>query len=401
MRVVVIGGGVIGVTSAYFLARAGHSVTLVERQPELAAECSFANGGQISAGHAVPWSSPAAPGQALRWVGRRNAPFALRLTADPAQWRWGLAFLRQCAPQQYRRNAKALLAMAHRSRVAFDRLLTDSGIAWQDSRTGILTIYRSRSALDAAIADLDLLHASGFQPEICDHERCRAVEPALPLDGQAIAGGIYIRDDRSGDAHSFSLALADACRDRGVAIVRGTEARLVIQNGRVVAVAGGGGEWRCDAVVLAAGVDSRILAAQAGIRLPIWPIKGYSVTVPIADERAAPRVSITDEARRVVISRLGSNLRAAGIAELGRNDSAIEPHRAQPVLDALGALFPRAVGDGAPSFWACLRPMTPDAQPLVGATRVRGLYVNTGHGHLGWTLAAASGESLASRLTTG
>lgn len=399
MKIIVLGAGLAGITSAWYLSAAGHAVTVVDRHDGPGEETSFANGGQISASHPEPWANPRAPGQILRWLGRKDAPLLFRPRADLAQWSWGLAFLRECLPARTRRNTAAIARLAVHSRVCLDALREQLGLDYDQSLRGILHTFFGAAEFAHAPAHAELLRGFGMRAEVCDVARCVQVEPALAETTVPLLGGLFAPDDESGDAHKFVRVLAQACAQAGVTFHYRTEARgLDVAQGRVIGVrlvdaAGTRGALVGDAYVLALGSYSGRLMARRGERLPVYPVKGYSVTLPAGP--GAPHVSITDESRRIVVSRLGERVRIAGTAELNGFNTEILESRCRPILARAQALFPRLGDDAQAEFWAGLRPTTPSNVPVIGASRIAGLYYNTGHGTLGWTLACGSAEQLA------
>jgi len=388
LRVAVLGAGVIGVSSAWYLARAGHQVTLVDRQPEAGMETSFANGGQISAGHAEPWARPSVLPKVLKWLGREDAPLLFRPRADAAQWLWGLRFAFECLPGRFERNARQLAGLASYSRQSLIELRTETGIQYHQLSKGILRFCTEQS-------DLDALAAHG---ETRTAAQCLAIEPALRNSTVPVLGGVYVPGDESGDAHEFTRQLAQQAEARGVRFLRQTTVQgLEIAAGRVAAALAGGKRLEADAFVVSLGSYSPLLLAHLGISIPVYPLKGYSITIPLSPQAAAgaPTVSLTDEAHKLVISRLGDRLRCAGTAELTGYDTSINVARCAAILKRIERLFPALAGAGEVKYWAGLRPATPNNVPLIGATRYGNLFLNTGHGTLGWTLAAGSGRALA------
>ena len=391
LKTIVMGAGVIGATTAYYLARAGHEVTVIDRQADVGLETSFANGGQISVAHPEPWAAPDVPLKLLEWLGKEDAPLIFRLRADPAMWAWGLRFLRNCTGRRRRLNTLRTLRLAAYSREVLTRLREQTGIAFDHRKEGILHVFRDPRELDKAVALVTLRREQGVAQETVDGKGCVRIEPALAAVIESLAGGIYAPDDESGDALLFTQALTRLCAEMGVDFrFRTVIAGLARDGDRVEAVVTDHGRLTADAYVLALGSYSPLLARGLGIRLPIYPVKGYSATLPITELGVVPTVGIIDEARRVVISRLGERLRVAGTAELAGYDARVNPARARAVLAAGLELFPNAGDADGATFWAGLRPMTPDGPPLIGATPYRNLFLNTGHGALGWTLACGS-----------
>lgn len=407
MKIVVVGAGIIGVTTAYELAERGHQVTLLDRREGAGLETSFANGGQLGASEVAPWAGPEVPGLVLRWLGRADAPFRLKLKADPEQWLWLLRFLTRCRASAREERILPNLGLALLTRARMDEMAArfeDEGapIAFDEGRTGILQIFHHARALKEASANIEKMRLAGLDQTVLSDRECVDLEPALGPSFQqgGIAGGIYCAGDRSGDAHKFTARLTERAQRMGVAFMSGAEVTNFETLGdRITGVRTRAWLFGADAVVLAAGVGTARLARLAGIRLPVYPLKGYSVTLPAKGD-AAPRVSLTDEARKIVISRLGNRLRTAGTAEVGGYDTEIEMPRARSVLAATVDLFPQMNEvAGAAEFWTGLRPMSSDGSPIIGqAGRFKNLYLNTGHGSLGWTLAAGSAAALADQV---
>lgn len=395
----VLGAGVVGVTSAWYLAQAGHEVLVVERRDAPAMETSFANGGQISAAHAEPWARPALVPKLLRWLGREDAPLLFRPRADWAQWAWGLRFLRECLPGRFERNCRALAGLAAYSRECLLALRDRTGIAYDQLSRGILHFATGARDFDALARSAEAARAFGIPREVMSAAQCLALEPALRDSHDPVAGGVYAPTDESGDAHRFARELAGLAAQCGVAFrFNAVLEALEAEGGRVSAARLGDGQrLTADAYVMALGSYSPLALRPLGIRLPVYPLKGYSVTLPLgpADEAAAPTVSLTDEAHKIVISRLGNRLRAAGTAELAGYDARVNAVRCAAITRRLRELFPGLGAITTVDNWAGLRPATPDNVPRIGRSRLPNLYLNTGHGTLGWTLACGSGKALA------
>jgi D-amino-acid dehydrogenase len=396
MKVLVLGAGVIGIATAYFLNRAGHEVVVVDRQPGAGLETSFANGGQISASHAMPWSSPSAPFLMLKWLGRDDAPLLWRLRADPSQWLWGLRFLANCTPGRSTANMEKNLALALHSRALLRDIRKEADIRYDERTQGILQIFRNAIQFDAAAKDAERMSRLGCAETVLDRDGCLALEPALRDTGDAIVGGVHAPDDESGDAHIFTRELARVVAERGVefrydvSIIGFDAAGATID--RVIT---NQGEMTADVYVMALGSYSQLLLRPLGIDPHIFPTKGYSVTVPTEGRNGAPTVSITDVDHKIVYSRLGDRMRVAGTAEFAGFDSTLTEDRARVVLAQAQRQFPNAGDFTKAKFWTGLRPLTPDGVPVLGRTRYGNLYLNTGHGTLGWTLAAGSGQVVA------
>ncbi len=401
MKIAVLGAGVIGVSSAWYLRAAGHEVVVVERRPGPALETSFSNGGQISASYAMPWANPHAPLQVLKWLGREDAPLLFRLRADLAQWRWGARFLIECLPARTRHNIAAILRLALYSRDQLQALRAATGIEYDQRTTGILHLYTEHAQLAVARADAALLAEFGSDRVTKTPQEIIAIEPALAPLQSRIVGGDYTPADESGDAMLFTQRLAALCAARGVqflydrTIERLISGAAVIDGVHVRHTAGAEEILHADAYVVALGSYSPLLLKQLGVRPLIYPVKGYSITIPITNPAAAPRVSLTDDAHKIVFSRLGERLRVAGTAEFNGYNTALNEVRCESLLKRSAELFPDAGDFTRVERWAGLRPATPSNVPYVCATRYRNLFLNTGHGTLGWTMACGSGRLLA------
>jgi len=401
MRVVVLGAGVVGVTGAWYLARAGHEVTLVDRHAEAGMETSFANGGQVAAGHAEPWARPSVLPKVLRWLGREQAPLLFRPRADLQQWLWALRFAMQCLPGRFERNTRQLAGLARYSRECLAELRSETGIEYDRVARGILHFCTEQAEFEALAKHAASMRGLGVVREIKSAAQCHDLEPALRESRARVVGGVYSPQDESGDAHAFTTRLARLAEQKGVRFLRATAVEsLETAAGRVSAVRAGGERLQAEAFVVSLGSYSARLLAPLGIALPVYPLKGYSVTLALAPEVAAraPTISLTDEAHKLVISRLGTRLRCAGTAELTGFDTSINQGRCAAIVERLRELFPALARAGTAELWAGLRPATPSNVPVIGRTRVENLYLNTGHGTLGWTLAAGSGRALADLL---
>lgn len=396
MKIIVLGAGVIGVTSAWYLAQAGHEVSVLDRQSEAGMETSFANGGQVSAGHAEPWAKPAVIPKLLRWLGREDAPLLFRPRADWAQWEWGLRFLRECIPGRFERNCRALAGLAVYSRDCLRALREQTGVRYDELSRGILNFTTSASEFEDLARHAETMRALGIERQVKSAAECLQIEPALRHSEDRVAGGVYTPQDESGDAHRFTKELARRCAERGVAFRYGTVVEAIEQQGDAIRLQGGE-RLLADAYVVALGSYSPLLLKGLGLRIPVYPLKGYSITLPLgpAESMTAPEVSLTDEAHKIVISRLGNRLRAAGTAELAGYDASVNPVRCNAIARRIRQLFPALGGITLVDRWAGLRPATPSNVPIIGRTRLRKLFLNTGHGTLGWTLACGSAKALA------
>jgi len=401
MRVTVLGAGVVGVTTAWYLAESGHEVVVVDRQPQPARETSYANGGQVSLSHAEPWANPQAPLKLMKWLGREDAPLLFRPRADPAQWRWGLSFLMECLPRRTRANTLAILSLAKYSGERLRALRAQTGIEYDALARGILHVFTDAREFSRVPARARLLREEGLEAEILDANECIRLEPALAESRVPIAGGLFGPGDESGDARLFTEKLAALADGRGVRFLFGHQAAaLETARGQVTGLRVRRSDETVetlvsDAWVVCLGSYSPLLLDQVGERLPIYPVKGYSITVPTDASCLAPTVSITDEERKLVFSRLGNRLRVAGTAELTGYDSSLNASRCGAILNRTLEFFPRAGDRSQVEYWAGLRPATPGNVPLIGRTRYRNLFLNTGHGTLGWTLSCGSAAAMA------
>ena len=397
----VLGAGLAGVSTAWYLHQAGFEVSVVDRQPEAGRETSFANGGQISISHPEPWSNPATPLLALRWLGKPDAPLQFHPRADSEQWMWALKFLHECLPWRSRRNTEAIAALATFSGERLRALRAETGITYDHRERGILHLFFTAEEFRHAPGRAALLSRFGIAARVCDVEECMAIEPALASQRERLAGGLYAPGDESGDAFRFTQALAERLRERGVRFHFSTGITALSANmGRINGVEVRDAEGRtgmlpAQAFVVCLGSFSPQLVAPLGERLAIYPVKGYSVTAPVADPARAPEVSLTDESRRIVCSRLGDRLRIAGTAELAGFDTELRPERVRAILDWVQLRFPGAIDASQASPWAGLRPATPGNLPIIGKGSYDNLWFNTGHGTLGWTLACGSAAALA------
>ena len=416
MKVIVLGAGLLGVTTAYFLRQQGHEVTVVDRQASPAAETSFANGGQISVSHAEPWANPGAPLKVLKWLGREDAPLLFRVRADLRQWLWGLQFLRECTPARTRHNIEQIVRLGTYSRQTLQALRQETGLRYDQRTQGILHFYTSPQEFDAAEAPAAQMRELGCDRRVISADEAVRLEPALRHIRPQLAGATYTAEDESGDAHRFVQELAERCRSDGVQFLMShtvtalREAVGAIDHVEATDAEGRFQRLRGQAYVLAMGSLSPLLAAPLGLRLPIYPAKGYSVTMPVKDASMAHQISLTDDEYKLVFSRLttaptasapgGDRLRIAGTAELNGYDRDLNRVRCEAIVRRTEELFPGAGDTTQAQFWTGLRPATPSNVPLIGRTKLGNLFLNTGHGTLGWTHACGSGKSVA-RIVSG
>ncbi|OZI66760.1 D-amino acid dehydrogenase [Bordetella genomosp. 11] len=399
MHVVVLGGGVIGTTTAYYLARAGARVTVLERQPGVALETSFANAGQVSPGYSTPWAAPGIPSKAIKWMFQRHAPLALRCDGSLFQLRWLAALLANCNATRYATNKERMLRLAEFSRHCLQAVRAETGIEYEGRSLGLLQLFRDAAQFEAAQRDISVLQEQGIPYELLSATELAKAEPALARARCRLAGGLRLPNDETGDCHLFTRELAILAARLGVDFRYGVSAEaLVVEGDRVAGVRAGGKLLAADRTVLALGSMSRAMAAPLGMDLPVYPVKGYSLTVPIVDESAAPVSTLLDETYKVAVTRLGRRIRVGGMAELAGYDLRLKPRRRATLSMVLQDLYPGAGDVERADFWTGLRPMTPDGTPIVGRSRYRDLYLNTGHGTLGWTMACGSGRIVADQI---
>lgn len=391
----------VGVTSAWYLAEDGHEVTVVDRQPGAGLETSFANGGQVSVSQAEPWSNPGAPAKILKWLGDEEAPLLFRPMASRRQWAWGARFFYECLPGRTRENTLQILRLAIYSGAQLKLLRERTGIRYDGLQRGLLQINYSAQDFEHAKARAELLGSHGLGLQVLNAQECLALEPALGYSKVKPVGGTYAPSDESGDAHLFTRNLAQLCAQRGVQMrydltVERVEARDGKVTGIVTRSAGGAAEpMHADAVLVCLGTWTPFLLEPIGVGAPIYPVKGYSITVPVVRPEEAPSVCLTDEGHKLAISRLGDRLRVAGTAELNGYDTTISERRCNALIERAKVLFPDAVDFTRAQRWAGLRPATPGNVPVIGGTRYPNLFINAGHGTLGWTLCAGSGRAIA------
>ncbi len=400
MKVLVLGSGVVGVTTAYYLARSGHEVTVVDRQPEPARETSFANAGEVSPGYASPWAGPGVPVKAVKWLLMKHGPLVLRPKLDPAMWSWLIKMLRNCTSARYTVNKSRMIPLAEYSRDCLRALRDEIDIHYDERSRGTLQLFRTASQLDGTAGDIAVLKQYGVPYEVLDRDGCIAAEPALAAVKQRIAGGLRLPQDETGDCHMFTLALAGHAATLGVQFRLDTTIdRLETDAQGISGVITSAGTLRADAYVVALGSWSPLLLGPLGISIPVYPVKGYSITVPVIEPDAAPVSTVMDESYKVAITRLGNRIRVGGTAEVSGYSDKLYAARRATLEHSLTELFPRGGNLSEATFWSGLRPMTPDGPPVIGATRYANLHLNTGHGTLGWTMACGSARVLADLLS--
>jgi D-amino-acid dehydrogenase len=396
MKIVILGAGVIGVTSAWYLSQAGHQVTVIDRQPAPARETSFANAGEVSPGYSAPWAAPGIPVKALKWMFMKHSPLIIQAKFDMTKLTWMARMLANCNSTSYGVNKARMVRLAEYSRDCLTDLRGETGLAYDERMQGTLQLFRTQAQVDAAYKDIKVLKEGGVPFEVLDVDQCTAAEPGLAAARDKITGGLRLPKDETGDCFKFTNGLADRAAAAGVTFRYGVDIRgLQVEAGRVVAVATAEGPVTADGFVVALGSFSPMMVKPLGVNLPVYPVKGYSITVPIKDEGRAPVSTVMDETHKIAITRLGDRIRVGGMAELAGFDMSLSPKRRATLEHSVEDLFGGAGDQSKASFWCGLRPMTPDGTPVVGRTPIANLYLNTGHGTLGWTMAAGSGKLLA------
>lgn len=393
MKAVVMGAGVAGVANAYYLAKEGFQVTVIDRQAGPAMETSFANAGMIAPGHSFTWNSPSAPMKLLRSLFGAKTSLRLKLSADPRFYAWGLQFLRNCTAARAREKTLVKLSLCLYSQQATRQVAAEAAIEYDRLGNGILYLYRDKANLEGGVAHMHMMREQGLKIDVLDPEGCARVEPALAPVKHRIAGAIHCPDDESGDCAKFTAGLAEACRRLGVAFRYGTTVQGIDVTGdAATGVLTDKGRIEGDVYVLSLGSYSPLVAKKLGINLPVYPVKGYSLTLPIDGHNGAPSVPTVDEENLVAVTRLGDRMRMTATAEFSGYDNSNRPSDFDHMIAAARDLYPDSCDFSKPQYWSCLRPMTPDGPPIVGRGRQKNLYLNTGHGHMGWTMACGTGR---------
>jgi D-amino-acid dehydrogenase len=396
MKIVILGSGVIGTTAAWYLARAGHTVTVVDRQPAAGMETSFANAGEVSPGYSAPWAGPGVPVKAIKWLLMHHSPLVIQPLTDPRMWRWGLSMLRNCTAERYRINKARMVRLAEYSRDCLQALRADTGIAYDQRTQGTLQLFRTQQQVDGTAGDIEVLRQYGVPYEVLNMDGCVRHEPALAGVREKFAGGLLLPGDETGDCFLFTQRLAQLAQGLGVTFRHGVNIQSIEHaGGDITGVRTDTGLLQADRYVLALGSYSPLLARPLGLHLPVYPVKGYSLTLPITDASGAPESTVMDETHKVAVTRLGDRIRVGGTAELTGYDLSLKSTRRRTLDHVVTDLFPRGGDLSQAKFWTGLRPMTPDGTPLIGPTRYSKLWLSTGHGTLGWTMAAGSGQLLA------
>ncbi|KJY77340.1 amino acid dehydrogenase [Vibrio coralliilyticus] len=400
MKVVILGSGVVGLTSAWYLSQAGCQVTVIDRQPRAAEETSFANAGQISYGYSSPWAAPGVPLKAMKWLLEEHAPLKIKPSLSPELLRWASQMLKNCQLDRYRINKARMLAIANRSRECLAQLNQQYDLNYQGRTQGTLQIFRNHKQLEAVEKDIALLQESGTRYQLLDAKECLLQEPGLANIQGTLTGGLYLPDDETGDCYLFCQQLQAMAEHAGVEFLFNTEIqRLNVQGNQVTSVATSQGEIEADKFVVAMGSYSKSLLEQVGIDIPLYPVKGYSLTLPVINHDFAPQSTIMDETYKVAVTRFENRIRVAGTAELAGFDPALPDKRLATLNHVVANLFPQGTDLTQAEYWTGFRPMTPDGTPIIGETKIENLFTNTGHGTLGWTMACGSADILTEVIT--
>lgn len=400
MHVIVLGSGVIGTTTAYYLARNGAQVTVIDRQEGPAMETSFANAGQVSPGYSTPWAAPGIPLKAIKWLFQRHAPLAVRADGSLFQLRWMLQMLRNCSTGRYTINKERMMRLSSYSRDSLRELRAETGIHYEERSCGTLQLFRSQAQVDAAERDIKVLEECGVAYEMLDRDALARAEPALARVKEHLTGGLRLPNDETGDCYLFTTRLAEMAKDLGVDFRYGQQIqRIHSTSSHITGIELEHGTLTADRYVLALGSYSRDLLQPLGLDLPVYPVKGYSLTIPLDDAASAPVSTVLDETYKVAMTRFDDRIRVGGMAELNGYDLSLNPRRRETLEMVVGDLFPGCGNLKAAEFWTGLRPMTPDGTPIIGTTAYPELYLNTGHGTLGWTMACGSGRVVADLVT--
>lgn len=399
MHVIVLGSGVIGTTTAYYLARQGAKVTVLDRQPGAAQETSYANAGQVSPGYSTPWAAPGIPLKAIKWLFKKHAPLAIRLDGSLYQLKWMAAMLANCSAERYAVNKERMLRLAEYSRDCLRELRADTGIHYEERTRGTLQLFRTEAQMEAARRDIAVLEEVGVPYELLDRNRLVSAEPALARSLHKLAGGLRLPNDETGDCRLFTTRLAAMAAALGVEFrYNQSVAGLNTAGGQVTGVRVGNEVLTADRYVAAFGSYTRAFLEPLGLDLPVYPVKGYSLTIPMKDEAAAPVSTILDETYKIAVTRFDDRIRVGGMAELSGFDLRLKDARRKTLELVVNDLFPGSGDVARAEFWTGLRPMTPDSTPVVGPTRYGNLFLNTGHGTLGWTMACGSGKLVADQV---
>ena len=396
MKIAILGSGVIGTTAAYYLSRAGHEVTVIERQSGPALETSFANAGEVSPGYSAPWAGPGVPLKAIKWMLMHHSPLVIKPMLDAAMWRWGAAMLRNCTEARYRENKARMVRLAEYSRDCMVQLRADTGIRYDERTQGTLQLFRTQKQLDGIGKDVEILQQYKVPYQVLDRAGYLRYEPALADVQHKFVGALRLPGDETGDCFTFTNEIAKLAQAQGAQFRFNTAIeRLVVEGGQLQGVQTSQGLVKADVTLLALGSYSTAMLQAVGVRIPVYPVKGFSITVPISNAAKAPESTIMDETHKVAVTRLGDRIRVGGTAQLSGFDLRLDAGRRKTLEFVVADLFPRGGDVAQASFWTGLRPMTPDGTPILGPTAIQGLWLATGHGTLGWTMAAGTGRLMA------
>ncbi|MBT0722377.1 D-amino acid dehydrogenase [Rosenbergiella collisarenosi] len=395
MRVLIIGGGVVGVTSAWYLAAAGHEVTVLEKCAGVAMETSSGNAGQISPGYAAPWAAPGIPLKAIKWMFQKHAPLAVRPDGTRFQLAWMWSMLQQCTLEHYQENKARMVRIAEYSRDSLKALRQETGILYEGRQGGTLQLFRTEQQFENAAKDISVLQEAGVPFNLLERQQLTSVEPGLVNSLDKLTGGLQLPNDETGDCKLFTQRLAELAEVAGVKFLFNQQVeRLNVEHNRIASVTVNGSELQADSILLTAGSWSTSLLKDL-IAIPVYPLKGYSITLPIIDENRAPLSTVLDETYKVAVTRFDQRIRVGGMAEIVGFDRRLPPTRRETLEKVVNDLFPHSAAMAEANYWTGLRPMTPDGTPIVGKTPISNLFLNTGHGTLGWTMACGSGRLVA------
>lgn len=400
MKVLVLGSGVVGVTSAWYLSRLGHEVVVVDRQPDAAEETSFANAGQLSFGMSSPWAGPGIPQKAIKWMFQSHAPLKVRPSLNPAQWQFMLSMLANCNEKSYGVNKSRMVRVSEYSRQCINALQEELQLPFEGRKKGLLQVFRTQKQVDDAAKDIKVLQEFKVAHAMLNVDECIAREPALARVKDKLVGGLHFPDDQTGDCNLFTKALVKKCQEKGVTFKFNTEIKALVSDGdRIRGVQTANGLETADQVLVCMGSYSPFLLNPLGIRLPIYPVKGYSLTIEVKNDADAPQSTVMDETFKVAITRFDNRIRAAGTAELADFNGDLPNARRETIAHSVKSLFPEGGKVDEAIFWTGFRPMTPDGTPIIGGTRYKNLWLNTGHGTLGWTMGPGSGKLIADLIS--
>ncbi|EMH4029851.1 D-amino acid dehydrogenase small subunit [Klebsiella oxytoca] len=399
MRVVILGSGVVGVASAWYLAKAGHEVTVIDRQPGPALETSAANAGQISPGYAAPWAAPGVPLKAIKWMFQRHAPLAIRLDGSSFQLNWMWQMLKNCNTEHYMTNKGRMVRLAEYSRDCIKALRQETGIQYEGRQGGTLQLFRTQQQFENAAKDIAVLEDAGVPYKLLEASQLASVEPALAQVAHKLTGGLQLPNDETGDCQLFTQQLAKMAEQAGVTFLFNRSVdRLLVEGDKIAGVQCGTEVFKADSYVVAFGSYSTALL-RGLVSIPVYPLKGYSLTIPITDEASAPFSTVLDETYKIAITRFDQRIRVGGMAEIVGFNTQLEQKRRETLEMVVRDLYPNGGRVEDATFWTGLRPMTPDGTPIVGRTSLKNLYLNTGHGTLGWTMACGSGQLLSDLMS--